>query len=336
MTAPIPPRDGFALGGTEVAPGKRADIELPLAKLPHGATGTVPCTVVHGRRAGPRLWLSGAVHGDELTGIEVIRRVLQQTKPASLRGTLVCVPMVNIFGVTSGSRYLPDRRDLNRSFPGSDKGSLAGRLAQLLITEVIERCDFGVDIHSGSDHRHNLPQIRAGLSDARTAELAAAFGAPIMIDAHERSGSLRGEAAARGRAVLLYEGGPPHRYDEEAIAVGVHGVLRVMKHLSMITKAPAPATPSLRSSRSRWSRAARGGLFLRTAPLGARVTQGEEVGRVVDAFGAVTARVKARVDGVIVGMRINPVVFQGDALVHVAEIDPAPGAPPPGEAAPAS
>jgi len=177
--------------------------------MPHGAEACLPCVVVHGRGEGPVLWVSGAIHGDELTGVEVVRQVLESVDAKSLNGTLLCVPMVNVFGAAQGSRYLPDRRDLNRSFPGSARGSLAGRLAQLFITEIVKRSDVGIDVHSGSDHRHNLPHLRANLEDPGTLELARAFGAPLIMDAPERHGSLRAEAALLGARVLLFEGGGP-------------------------------------------------------------------------------------------------------------------------------
>jgi predicted deacylase len=311
----------FALAGREVPPGSRRTIELPIARLPHGAQASLPCVVVHGLRPGPAIWVTGAVHGDELTGVEVIRRVLATVKAPSLRGTLVALPMVNIFGVTGGSRYLPDRRDLNRSFPGSDRGSLAGRLADLVMTEVVARCSVGIDIHSGSDHRHNLPQVRGDLDDPRTRGLATVFGAPIAIHARERSGSLRGEAAARGATVLLYEGGGPQTYDAHAIEVGHAGVLRVMGDLGMVEGAPIDHRESPRfSRRTLWSRASRGGMFRVETKLGATVKKGQTLGVVADAIGRTAAHINAREAGVVVGLRMNPVVFQGDALAHVAVV----------------
>lgn len=311
----------LTVAGSVVPPGARRILQLPIAKLPHGAQASLPCVVLRGAKPGPCMWVTGAVHGDELTGVEVIRRVLADLKPRKLRGTLIAVPMVNVFGVTQGSRYLPDRRDLNRSFPGSAKGSLAGRLAHLLMTEVVALCSVGIDVHSGSDHRRNLPQVRADLNDPRTAEIATIFGAPVAIDAKERSGSLRGEAAARGCTVLLYEGGGPHRYDDDAVEVGVAGVLRVMGALDMIDVAPIHHRARSRiSSKTRWSRAAGGGMFRALVALGDDVESGQPVGIVADAVGRVVARVSARASGVVIGMRTNPVVFQGDALVHVAEV----------------
>ena len=314
-------RAPFEIGGATVPPGSRLSIEFPVARLPHGAHAALPCMVVHGRRAGPTLWLTAAVHGDELTGVEVIRRVLARVKTRALSGTILAVPMVNVFGITEGSRYLPDRRDLNRSFPGSAKGSLAARLAHLLMTEIVSRGDYGVDIHSGSDHRENLAQVRANLKDPDTLALALAFGAPILIDARERAGSLRGEAAARGSRVLLFEAGAPHRFDEAGVAVGEAGVLRVLGALGMTPSAPLDhRTPTLVSHKTAWSRAARGGLFRVEVDLGARVAKDAHLGTVADVFGGNSSKVTARVAGLVIGLRRNPVVYQGDALAHVADI----------------
>ncbi len=314
-------RAPFSIAGLEVPPGRRLDLEIPLSRLPHGAHASLPCSVLHGRHDGPVVWVNAAIHGDELTGVEVVRRLLGRLRARSLHGTVVLVPMVNVFGVASGSRYLPDRRDLNRSFPGGPGGSMASRLAHTLMQEVVDVCDVGIDIHSGSDHRQNLPQIRADLGDAATRELAVAFGAPIVIDARERKGSLRGEASARGKTVLLYEGGGPNRFHESAISVGEEGVVRVLHHLGVLRRAQVPraAEPRL-SHKTRWTRAGRGGLFRPTVALGDEVAKGDRVGVVADSLGKPIAHPHAHVSGVVVGLRMNPVVFQGDALAHIASI----------------
>ncbi len=331
MSARAGGRPNFVIGDAQVSPGSRAHIELPIARMPHGAHAWLPCVVVHGRRPGPVLWLSGAVHGDELTGVEVVRQLLEVVSPRTLSGTLVCAPMVNIFGAAVGSRYLPDRRDLNRSFPGSARGSLAGRLAQLFLSEVVQRCDVGIDMHSGSSHRRNYPHVRANLDDPETYDLARAFGPPVVIDAPERSGSLRAEAARIGKPVLLFEGGGPHRYHRDAVDMGVLGTRRVMAHLGMTGPHPNPATAEpIHCVTTRWCRAAGGGLFRSLVELGETVELGQVVGKVADAFGATVATVRARTAGIVIGLQRNPIVFQGDALVHIA----IPEAPPGDEPAP--
>lgn len=228
------PRAPFELGGVQVPAGRRRELSLPVSRLVTGAELSLPVHVLHGRTDGPTVWVSAAIHGDEVAGIEIIRRVLARVHPGRLRGTLLAVPIVNVLGVMAGDRYLPDRRDLNRSFPGSARGSLAARIAHLMMTEVIGRCSVGVDLHTGADRRSNLPQIRCDLEDPQTRALAESFGAPVLFHARLRDGSLRAAARETGARVLLYEAGEAWRFDEYAIAPGVDGVLRVLSALGML------------------------------------------------------------------------------------------------------
>ena len=193
-------RESFAIGNVRVRAGSTKEVELPITRLVTGGDVSLPVRVVHGREPGPTVWVNAAIHGDEVMGIEVIRQAVATLSPRTLRGTLVAVPVVNVLGFMTGDRYLPDRRDLNRSFPGSARGSLASRIAHLFMTEVVSKCDVGIDLHTASDRRTNLPQIRADLDDPRTRSLAEAFGAPVMLHARLRDGSLR--QAARDPNVL--------------------------------------------------------------------------------------------------------------------------------------
>jgi predicted deacylase len=197
------------VAGTTVAPGRRQLVEVPVARLPTATRLNLPIIVLNGLRPGPKLWLSAVVHGDELNGLEIIRRVLEVVRPRRLAGMLLAVPVVNVFGMVTETRYLPDRRDLNRSFPGSPKGSLAAQLANLFMTNVVAACDMGIDLHTGSDHRFNLPQIRGDLEDPTTLRLARAFGAPVSVHAPLRDGSLREACRRRGIPVVVYEGASP-------------------------------------------------------------------------------------------------------------------------------
>ena len=200
-------RESFAIGGVRIRSGTVRALELPITRLVTGADVTLPVRVVHGREDGPRIWIDAAIHGDEVAGVEVVRQVMAGLDPKTFRGTLVAVPIVNVLGFMTGDRYLPDRRDLNRSFPGSPRGSLASRIAHLFMREIVAGCEVGIDLHTGSDRRSNLPQVRADLDDPRTRELAAAFGAPVMLHAGIRDGSLRHAAGEHGAKVLLYEAG---------------------------------------------------------------------------------------------------------------------------------
>ena len=195
------------VGGETVQPGTRRIVDLPVADLYTHTSLKMPVQIINGRRAGPTLFVTAAIHGDEINGVEIIRRLLRLKTLASIRGTLLAVPIVNVHGFLDQSRYLPDRRDLNRSFPGSEKGSVAARLAHMLVTEVINQSDCGIDLHTGSLHRSNLPQIRANLGDPRTRELAQLFGVPVLLNSGMRDGSLRQYAAEKGVPMLLYEAG---------------------------------------------------------------------------------------------------------------------------------
>jgi len=268
------------------------------------------------------LWLSGAVHGDEMDGVEIIRQVLAQLDPARMAGTVYAAPIVNVFGFVSESRYLPDRKDLNRSFPGSMNGSLAARLAHLFLTEVVDRCDFGLDFHCAATDRVNLPQVRGDLDDAQTEELAQAFGAPVSLHSKPPAGSLRGEAVRRGKRVLVYEGGESRRFTSASVRAGVEGTNRVLAHLGMIDSPASDAPPTTVLCRhSRWVRASDSGICRLDLLPGDRVSRGQHVGVISDAFGERTGLVKARASGVVIGTRLSPLVTRGEALVHIA-VDP--------------
>lgn len=313
-------RDAIQIGEQRIEPGHRQRIQLPVARLPTETWLSLPIEVLHGRRDGPRLWLSAAVHGDELNGVEIIRQVLEHLHPQTLRGTLIAVPIVNVFGFLTQSRYLPDRRDLNRSFPGSSRGSMAARLANLFMREVVERCTHGIDLHTGSHHRNNLPQVRGNLHDEETRRCAVAFGAPVMMHSQTRDGSLREAATERGIHVLVYEAGEPMRFDPQSIRLGVDGVLRVLARLNMHKTNPRRPRPrSVEISKSSWVRARRSGILRLGIELGQRVRTNEILGVIADAFGDDRASVIAPFDGLVLGHTNNPLVNQGDALVNLAQ-----------------
>lgn len=310
------------IGGVRVPPGERRRIEIPVARLFTQQMLALPVTVVAGTREGPRLWLDAAIHGDELNGAEIIRQVLAKLDPARLRGAVVAVPIVNVVGFIHQSRYLPDRRDLNRSFPGSRRGSLASRLAHLFLTEVVERCTHGIDLHSGSHHRTNLPQVRANLDDAETARIARAFGAPLTIHARTIRGSLRETAARRKIPMFVYEAGEPLRFNADAIRTGVAGVLRVMAALKMVRGVRAAGKRSVEIRATTWVRARRSGILHMQIALGHSVKEGQPLCHVADAFGDALYPVPSPCAGIVVGRTNNPLVHRGDALVHLALTDP--------------
>ena len=317
-------RAAFQLAGHSIAPGKRLQIDVPVARLYTHTPLHIPVEVVHGRRNGPVMLVCGGIHGDEINGVEIVRRLLRSKAINSLRGTLIAVPVVNVFAFLQQTRYLPDRRDLNRCFPGSESGSLGGRVAALFREEIVNHATHIIDLHTGAIHRTNLPQIRAQLSpESETERMADAFGAPVVLNAELREGSLRHYAQSRGIPVLTYEAGEALRFDEWAIAPGVRGVLRVMRRLGMLSgeqrrRSPAPAEVANGSS---WARAPIDGILRPKVRLGARVAKGEVLGKVADPFGNDEGDVLAMADGIVIGMSRLPLANEGEALFHIARFD---------------
>ena len=317
-------RAPFEIAGRSIAPGSADTVHLPVSTMPDHTPVSLSVRVHHGRRAGPTVFVSAAVHGDEVIGVEIVRRLLRAPQLKSLRGTLLVVPIVNSFGFLNRSRYLPDRRDLNRCFPGHPSGSLGSRLAHIFLNDVVLRCDTGIDLHSAAVHRTNLPQIRVSPGDSRTGAMAAAFGAPVILTSPLRDGSLRAEAAERGTPVLLYEAGEGLRFDEMAVRAGVAGILRVLRSLDMLPArgiAKARAEPYLCKS-STWLRAPAGGLLRTFRAEGETVSEGDILASVSDPFGGVETDLTAPSDGILIGRAILPVVNEGDAVFHLAALSP--------------
>ena len=313
-------RAAFLIGPASVRPGTKQETELPIAKQVTGSPISLPVLVIHGSEDGPTAWINAAVHGDEINGVEVIRRLIGKIDPKRLNGTLLLVPVVNVPGFITGDRYLPDRRDLNRSFPGSKRGSLASRIAALFMSEIVGRCTVGIDLHTGSDHRTNLPQIRADLDDPQTLDLATAFAAPVLMHASIRDGSLRQAGTEAGATVLLFEGGEAWRFDEDTIRTGTDGVMNVLARIGAYDH-PVPPPPTLLSCRSsRWVRARRSGIAQLSVATGTMVSKGQTIGRIHDSFGRQLSQINAPIEGVVLGLNLDPLVNQGDALVHIGEV----------------
>ena len=318
----LPQTDDFVIGDQAVRPGTKASIAMPISELSSGTPVAMSLCVLHGRKAGPVIFVSAAIHGDEIIGTEIIRRIIPKINPKRLAGTVIFVPVVNIFGFTAHERYLPDRRDLNRSFPGNPSGSLASQLAYIFQKQIIARCSLGIDIHSAAQHRYNLPQIRIASGNPHLLSLAMAFGAPAVIESPLREGSMRDIAKQEGVDMLLLEAGEALRFDEVSVRFGVSGILRVMRHLHMISLkrfGKVPAQPA-RSTRSLWLRAPRGGIARMQVISGARVHEGAVVAIVSDVIGDDPHTVVSPIDGIVIGHSQLPVVNQGDALLHIAEV----------------
>jgi len=315
-------REAFRFAGREIAAGERDTIDIPVSVLSDHTPVNLAAHIIHGRRPGPTFFVSAAIHGDEIIGVEIIRRLIRTPQVRSLAGTLICVPVVNAFGFITQSRYLPDRRDLNRSFPGGPTGSLAARLANLFMTEVVARCDAGIDLHSAAQNRINLPQIRVDTGLPRARELAEAFGAPVIVQSDLREGSLRAAAQDLGKPVLVYESGEALRFDETALRMGVKGVLRVLAEMGMIrkTKQLDLKRPSEYSKKSSWTRAPMGGVLRLHRMIGDHVTKGELIATLGDPLGEEQIELTAPIKGVIIGRTMLPIVNEGDAVCHIAAI----------------
>lgn len=295
-----------------------------MAGLYSHAPMSLPLQVLCGNRAGPRLFVSAAIHGDEINGVEIIRRLLQLPLLARLRGTLIAVPIVNVYGFVNRSRYLPDRRDLNRSFPGSELGSMAARLAHRFLTTIVDNSDYGIDLHTAAIHRDNLPQVRANLDDPETARIARAFHVPVLLNANSRDGSLRQIAAERGIPMLLYEAGEALRFDEHCIRAGLKGVVSVLRELAMLPRSssrPGRRPEPVVARASGWVRAGSSGILRVTAALGARVRRDQVIGVIADPFGTQELAVTANASGIIIGRHNLPLVNEGEALFHIARFE---------------
>ena len=312
----------ISIGSETINPGERKTVDLQVGKLYTHGELNMPVQVINGKQKGPTLFVSAAIHGDELNGVEIIRRLMKVKSLNRLKGTLIAVPIVNLHGFINQSRYLPDRRDLNRSFPGSSKGSLAGRMANLFLKEIVAQCSHGIDLHTGAINRTNLPQIRADLEDPETLEMATAFGAPLMMNAALRPGSLRVSAVKKGIPILLYEAGEALRFDEFSIRAGVNGILNVMKSLDMIAKGRSKKTPikPMIARSSYWIRAPHSGIFRSLVNDGDRVQKDKTVlGVVSDPFGEDEFEIYANANGIVIGQMVMPLVNEGDALYHIAQ-----------------
>ena len=317
----MPLNNPFPIGEMMVKPGQRVNINLPVVDLYTSTSLSMPLQVICGRRPGPVLFVSAAIHGDELNGVEIVRRLLRLKALKSLRGTLVAVPIVNVHGFLNQSRYLPDRRDLNRSFPGSAKGSIAARLANTFFTQIVSKANYGIDLHTGAINRSNLPQIRGNLDDEKTLELANTFGVPVIINANIRDNSLRACVADMGVPVLIYEAGEALRFDEICIRAGLRGVLNVMRSIGMLpAKRPVRkrVVPLLARS-TKWVRAPNSGIFNADVHLGSSVSTGQRLGSISDPLGDSSEVMLATFDGIVIGRSNLPLAHEGDALFNIAE-----------------
>jgi predicted deacylase len=314
-------REPLLFAGTPVAPGETVELRLKVAESYTAEPVTVPVTVVRGS-PGPTVFVTATVHGDELNGVGILRGLLNDTDFSPLLGTLIAVPVVNVPGFLNQDRRLPDRRDLNRSFPGNRRGSLTARLAETLFREVIRKSDFGIDLHTAGGERTNYPQVRADLSRPGVAELAGAFGCSLILAGAGPEGSLRRAAVTAGVPTIVYEAGSARRLERPVIAVGVAGVLNVLRHLKMMPGEPAAPPLRLVIGRTHWIRSKTGGILDLRVDLGQPLRRGQAISVNTNPFGREKSQLKAPYAGVVLGLTQLPLVHPGDAICHVARLTP--------------
>jgi len=308
--------------GSTVRPGENAVVKANIARLASGTAIELPIYIFRSPNPGPVVLLSGGLHGDETNGIEVVRRLLERKSFQKLqRGSVVAVPVMNVFGFLNFSREVPDGKDINRSFPGNASGSLASRVAHFLTKHVLRQIDFGVDFHTGGASRYNYPQIRYAASDKNARPLADAFGAPLVLNSPLINRTLRKQAYSQGKTILVFEGGESLRNEETVIEEGMNGALRLLHSFNMIKSAPVQTIPKVECSKNYWIRAKRSGIYNSVLKSGEFVTKGDILGVITDPFGEFKVNVRAQKPGFILGHNNMPVVNQGDALLHLGHID---------------
>lgn len=308
--------------GQEILPGKGAQLNLDVAKLHTTTPILIPIIVERAKEDGPTVLLMAGLHGDEINGVEIVRRIIRKGFNKPLKGTVICLPVFNIFGFLNFKRELPDGRDLNRSFPGSESGSLASQFAYHFMKEITPHIDYIVDFHTGSAQRNNHPQIRCVFKDAESIELAKIFNPPIILNSAYIPKTIRESIHKKGKKILLYEGGKTNNIEEMVVEEGINGVKRLLNHLGMRNfkiDISQGRTPSMLIE-SKWMRASHSGMFQATVKNGSMVEKGEVIGIITDPYGKIERKVKAIQSGQIICLNESPIVYKGDAIFHIGKI----------------
>ncbi|GAF03304.1 succinylglutamate desuccinylase/aspartoacylase family protein [Saccharicrinis fermentans] len=303
---------------TEIQPGQNEKLEVNIARLPSHSSIDIVINVAQAHEPGPVLLLIGGLHGDEINGIEIVRRIIEEGRNIPKKGTIICIPIINVYGFIHFSRYVPDGKDVNRSFPGSRNGSLASRVANYLMKDIIPKIDYGLDFHTGGAERTNHPQVRCNMKKSENQKLASIFNAPFTVHSAYRPKSLRYAANKLNKNILIYEGGESSRFDEYAIQQGMNGAIRVMKHLGMTTSEVShPDYENRIIKSSSWIRAHTSGMFQSMVSSGEKVHKNQVVGNITDPFGDFKIPVKSPTSGFVIGLNNNPILHQGDAVMHI-------------------
>ncbi|MDC6366406.1 MULTISPECIES: succinylglutamate desuccinylase/aspartoacylase family protein [Flavobacteriaceae] len=306
------------INGDEIKPGEQKLAHINIARLPTGTLIDIPIHVFNGKKAGPTVLVQAGLHGDEINGVETLRRMLQDKTFNITKGAVIVVPILNIFGFIHFSRDVPDGKDVNRSFPGRKTGSLASRIAHTYTSLVLPQVDFGIDLHTGGGQRHNHPQVRYTADDIKSKELAEAFGAPLYFPSRLIAGSFRKTAFKMGIPTIVYEAGESMRFNEKAIEKGITGIHNVLSVLGMMPKGKSTKSKkSIHLEYARWVRAPKAGMFVPQIANGATVTKGQIIGLIADTYAKKNKKIRAPFDGYVFCINHQAVVNQGDALFHL-------------------
>ncbi|MBM3590266.1 MAG: succinylglutamate desuccinylase/aspartoacylase family protein [Alphaproteobacteria bacterium] len=311
------------INAIKIEKGKRYRINLDMGRMHDFTDLKMPIEVVSGKKDGPTIFICSTIHGDEINGIEIVRTLLDLIDVKTMAGKLIAIPIVNIFGFNDHSRYLPDRRDLNRCFPGIKNGSLASQLAYKFMQEIVLKSDFGIDIHSGSMHRVNFPHIRIDIENQTDLELAKVFNAPAIVNSILRDGSLRNAGSQANIPIIVYEAGEILRFDQEAVEIGLRGIFNIMKKIGMISKIPSKLEFKNKNQiflarSSSWVRASQSGIFIANVKLGDKIKKSQILGTISNPFGDNKYDIISGDDGLVIGLTMMPLVNKGDALLHLA------------------
>jgi uncharacterized protein len=305
------------INGSEIKPGEQKQVNLNTYRLPTRTNIDIPVYVYRSEVEGPVVMLLAGMHGDEINGIEIIRKLITDATLSGIkRGSIIAIPVINIISFVYGTRTLPDGRDLNRCFPGTLNGSLGSRIAHDLMREIIPQIDFGVDFHTGGASKSNFPQIRCCFKTSRNLDLANFFEPPFILNSGLREKTLRKEATAVGKTILVYEGGESSRFDLYAIEEGVAGCKRLLANLGMIEKTETSRS-SIPIHKTKWVRAKNSGLFHPSKKNGSFVKKDEYLGNITDPYGEFETEIISPASGYIIGINNLPVINRGDAIIHI-------------------
>ncbi|VAW18114.1 FIG003737: Predicted deacylase [hydrothermal vent metagenome] len=312
----------ITIGGETVRPGEDKLLKISIDRLPTGTLIDIPVYVFNAKKPGPTILIQAGLHGDEINGIEIVRRMIHEKRFKITKGAVIAVPILNIFGFIHFSRDVPDGKDVNRSFPGTKTGSMASRIAYHYVSEIIRQIDYGIDLHTGGGQRHNFPQIRFTQEDEHSAKLAEVFNAPISFSSRLIKGSFRNAAYRMNKPTIVFEAGESMRFDDYSIMEGMQGILNVLKHFKMIDKIEpkyVERNKSIHLQNRKWLRAPTAGMFIPEVTNGSEIKKGQEMGMITDTYAKRIKRIKAPFAGYVFCINHQAVVNQGEALFHVGE-----------------